>query len=340
MRENAPKQPIRLAFTLIELLVVVAIIALLISILLPSLQRAKEQARLAKCGANLHFIGQGREAAGTEHNGYGPTWDDGGPSSEDSIDTVGFMLTWVDVLFDEGYLADYNVQLCPVDKRPDDVAQARGQTWHFYFVPLDLMGTRVDLPKPGVRTSYAINTIMGFNNPRDRYADASRQVYAIDGWWTFFGNLNAQWLATGGINEPVTWPTWQGTMVGWRHTREYIANALFCDGHVDRIVPNLGGFVDDDPQSDPDRTVDTTKYFTWLPGERTTRIDSDQYAGQAHDFLGWWPAWRDNPGRYTLPANFPFEDLCARYKTALIAESGGRSRGWHRLPNDFAHGRR
>ena len=53
-------------FTLIELLVVVAIIALLISILLPSLQQAKEQGKKAKCLANLRSIGLGIHAYATE----------------------------------------------------------------------------------------------------------------------------------------------------------------------------------------------------------------------------------------------------------------------------------
>jgi len=58
------------AFTLVELLVVIGIIAILISLLLPSLQRAKVQANSTVCKSNLRSLGQALRIYEAENKGF------------------------------------------------------------------------------------------------------------------------------------------------------------------------------------------------------------------------------------------------------------------------------
>src|SRR5438046_1740734 len=62
-------------FTLIEILVVVAIIALLISILLPSLSKAREQARALVCKTRLTQLYRGHVFYAADNKGLFPHWD-------------------------------------------------------------------------------------------------------------------------------------------------------------------------------------------------------------------------------------------------------------------------
>src|SRR5271165_6716443 len=102
MRNSAKR-----GFTLIELLVVVAIIALLIAILLPSLSRAKSIATRTKCAAVLRGWG---EAINT----YAADWD-GVFAAKSGTET------WAAIDATGGLYGDYlnklqkNIRTCPGD---------------------------------------------------------------------------------------------------------------------------------------------------------------------------------------------------------------------------------
>jgi prepilin-type N-terminal cleavage/methylation domain-containing protein len=85
-------------FTLIELLVVVAIIALLLSILMPALNRVKKQARGVACQANLHQWSLIWKLYCDDNDGY---WLSGhyqgsasGQGSGRQVRTVATIITW------------------------------------------------------------------------------------------------------------------------------------------------------------------------------------------------------------------------------------------------------
>ncbi|MCB9850190.1 MAG: prepilin-type N-terminal cleavage/methylation domain-containing protein [Phycisphaerales bacterium] len=122
----------RAAFTLVELLVVISIIALLIAILLPSLKKARAQAKDVVCKANLHSVGQAFTMYAESYRGVWPP----------AVDTYQLQNRWPVPFHESGIitaqLAEYDANgkvkrggdesifLCPAERAERAIPDWRG----------------------------------------------------------------------------------------------------------------------------------------------------------------------------------------------------------------------
>ncbi len=83
---SAGRRRSRAAFTLVELLVVIAILGMLIALLLPAANAARESARIMSCANNLRSLGQAFRVHIQQNNGYFPS---GGQTGSAVVRTIG-----------------------------------------------------------------------------------------------------------------------------------------------------------------------------------------------------------------------------------------------------------
>jgi prepilin-type N-terminal cleavage/methylation domain-containing protein/prepilin-type processing-associated H-X9-DG protein len=194
-------------FTLVELLVVVAIIALLIAILLPSLGRAKNTAKRAQCAATLKNWGTAVFAYGVEWENKimcRQPWSGG--------------LSWAALYADQLNKLNTRVRVCPSELQPPAGAPSSFRQNYFFvrFVPKpQQMWVISNIKNPSMKL---MMTDAAWNNGTGFLSSVNGSADVLIGNYSSFG-----WAAGGPFNVQ--------DILKERH--QGYGNIIFIDGHVE-----------------------------------------------------------------------------------------------------------
>lgn len=217
-------------FTLIELLVVIAIIAILASMLLPALNKARAKAKDVKCLSNLRQVGTYMSLYVDINDGKFPKFQ--GNLSASNV-AWGGKGTWQDALF---YIAT-NTKLINFrhydigrpTERPEDRGTNRPKS--IFACPAQVSTQLFN--KGGVSRHYAMNSfhsnmsyswVKGYTFKVDRIKSASNRMIVMDVDRITTNSTN---LIEVGKHADIN-----SNGGSWRHKNQKGSNVLFVDGHV------------------------------------------------------------------------------------------------------------
>jgi type II secretory pathway pseudopilin PulG len=181
----------------VELLVVIGIIALLISVLLPALQKAQAAGRQIACASQMRQIGVAFQMYLTEHKGtYPPCWMQDNPNSGGSYSgQAGHNYSWATLL--RKYLGVRNNDVyqgsdLAIYKCPNDLLERAG-----WLGAGALSYTMPDSPGPDT-IFYKQRIPLNFMNPPSAGSTQNRGIGQF--WNSNFGF--PMWVRTGMVKPP------------------------------------------------------------------------------------------------------------------------------------------